>query len=288
MVYYDIFIPSYFHDENDIRYGHTIKIFKYMSYIREKLKKIDIYLSFTVVGSNGHLSKNIFDECFKDKDDIYLEFKQNYKPKMNIYVLDKEKGENIKEIKAKNQGKILFNEMLDKKFYLGWMTSMKKKKNISFLMGSNDLISIDFFKKVREEYNPKKNQVYGLNKNKNLCLYLNLDENLKLGMDLVNARWNLNYQGFISTHDRVEYGGGIFGLNNYKKYWRLFLKKSWNEVYLERVLRMNNFQLINISDCFYLNIKTGNDMTEPMDNNAEISEKLMRKVNKAFKIYNNL
>ena len=289
MVTMDIFIPIYF-EGKDLRYYHTKKIFNYLSIIREELKKEDIILSFTVIGSNGELSRNLFNDIFKGEDDIYLEFEQKYKPKKYIYVVSpfnkskKNDKDYVKKYKRETKEKLLFIEMLDKKFYLGWMESMKKKKDISFLMGSNDLIGKSFFIQVKDNFNPSEKQIYGINR-KNYCLFMQVDSKLKLSMNNVLSIWNCQYE----NHPKINLAGGIIGLNNFELVKDLFEKESWNEIDLEYKLYEKGFKVTTVKKTYYLNIKTDNDLSGFIKTNTGIKlERIKDEIKNTFNIYNKI
>ena len=72
----DIGIPIYL-PKISIRYYITEKIFKYMIYLKKKLVKHNILLSFTIIGCNTNLSKNLYHKYFNSPNDVYIPFDQN-------------------------------------------------------------------------------------------------------------------------------------------------------------------------------------------------------------------
>jgi hypothetical protein len=134
IIHIDINIPFYTFACHE-RYILTELIFQHYLNIKEKFKD-KARFTFTLIGSENDLSKELALKYFKDIEDIYIEFDQEVY-NVNIGYNDK------------------FLTMLTDKFRCSFKSSFNKNSNISFLCGSNDLIDFDFFNQVIDSYDSK-------------------------------------------------------------------------------------------------------------------------------------
>ena len=73
----DLVIPMYYGDDK-LKKELLILFLKYLRFISNSLLKNNIYLSFTIVGSDGQDSLRLFNRYLKQNiDDIYIEFNQH-------------------------------------------------------------------------------------------------------------------------------------------------------------------------------------------------------------------
>jgi len=71
--------------------------------------------------------------------------------------------------------------MLNNKFKIGLTHSIKKNKDITMVMVSNDLICKEFYKQIYEKYNKNEKQFYGINnRHNNAVIFFEMDNQLKL------------------------------------------------------------------------------------------------------------
>lgn len=255
----DISIPIYFKNNTDLKYLHMIKIFKYLNKIRNILNKYNILITFTIIGSNKNLSEELFNTYLKlYEDDIYIEFDQNnIDYNKNIYI---------------NYNNCFF-DMLSRKFSTCFINSFKKNKDISFLMGSNDFISINFFLQTKYNYEKNKKQCYGINRpinntyNYELLIECHKDITKNLLLDIKNI-WNLDYGNTINS--KPLFAGGIIGFSNKlftdKHFYNYFenpkMYHLYNEILLERYAIQHNAELPTVNNILFLNIKTSCDITQ--------------------------
>ena len=251
----DLFIPIYF-EGNDERYELTKKMFRYLSSLRKRIN-YDINLSFTIVGCNNIKSKNLFNMFFNDIDDTYIPF--NQKKYKNYY---------------KNNS---FKKMMKSKFNLGILESLKKNKNITLIQGSNDFISENFFTQLKKNYNPKKKQMYGINKpiknNKNLTIPKQGEKKF------ITDNIYLNHKKL----SKLTYMGGIIGFSN-------VTQDEFNSVQFDDEIsfekNMNkkfNIEMKLCNDVIFLNIKTKNDISNfegviRHSNNIKLDDKIKEKI----------
>jgi hypothetical protein len=247
----DLFVPIYFSNSQDLRYFVTKKMFMYLRKVRDILGSESISLSFTIVGSNGDLSFDLFRDQLNGEEDVYLEFTQTYRPSLYAY--------------SKDQN---FRKMLTQKFRGGWEASIKKGKDISMLLGSNDFVCLDFFRQVAQNFDSGKKQMYGLSKSgkniQNYCLFYQLSpERKSLTSSTLACVWDMSYPD-RARKVALGYGGGCIGFNkklySQNRLRSTILENPWNEVTMEIKMPKEVEKTVS-RDVFYLNVKTDNDMT---------------------------
>jgi len=254
----DLAVPVY-HGNNNSKRQLMIIFFKYLRNISDVLAEYNIFLSFTIVGSDKEDSLNLFSTHLKKNElDTYIEYDQkNLDPK------------NIK-FPYRNYSNAIF-EMLHYKFYSCFANSWKKNVNINCLSGSNDFIDISFYFDAAHKYNSNLSQIYGLNKRKNVTLITSNSAVQRLNKDKT-LFWNLDY-GQSPTFKNVSFAGGIIGISRSpfwkkpknEKYLLDLLSKSnsaFNEVEIEKIFIKNgDCTVVTIEGCYSINYKTGTDLT---------------------------
>jgi len=201
--------------------------------------------------------------------------------------------------------------MLSAKFKTCLVTSFKKNKDISFLMGSNDLISIDFFIQTSKNFYKDKKQCYGLNRpinntyNVSLLMTSSINTSNEIQLKCENI-WNLDYGTLIVP--KPLFAGGIIGFSNslfnYTNFFNIINDSNkyniYNEIELERYSIDNGAELAYVNNCFFLNIKTFNDITQIREiianNNAnmishnDLDKKIILKdnLNSVISLYNEI
>ena len=246
-LFIDIVIPTYFENKSR-RYFHTEKIFKYMDKLAKSLIRDKIILSFTVVGCNTELSINLFKDIFgHNSNNSYVIFTQFGSAENGVYWLNPK-----------------IKEMLNNKFKIGLTHSIKKNKDITMVMGSNDLICKEFYKQIYEKYNKNEKQFYGINnRHNNAVIFFEMDNQLKLNDKSLLGIWDGKYPN-VSGHSDNKYAGGTFGFNKCI-YEKIHIFNEWSneclsEMWCEQILNCN---LILFESIYYFNIKTGYDITKP-------------------------
>ena len=229
-IHIDISIPFYNHNGDIHRTNLTKKIFKHYSNIRSIFKN-RCNMTFTLVGSEGEISKNLALEYFNI--DEYYEF---------------------------DQSNAEFWSMLTRKFNFCFVTSRNKNPDIVFLAGSNDYICIDFFEQVITSYNNSIPQLFGIDNyhnGKNAVYFINFDGNTNMLINDGSIWWDgvSNYQ----NRSKYLYCGGIIGFNNtvYETYPEVLSKFNYDEGVIEaELLNVPNIQKFNSKEIFYFNTKT--------------------------------
>jgi hypothetical protein len=241
MIKINIFLAIYTYNKNLHRYNLTEKIFKHYKNIEEHFKDSAIF-SFTILGSEGDISRNLSLKYFKESE--YFEFNQN-DPKFTGLL-----------------------DMLSHKVRTGMKISATTGADILFWAGSNDYICYDFFKQVIEYYNPEKPQVYGIDNyynGKNAVFFTHYDgykDSEKQYCLTANNRTSCYWWNGVSNYggrDKYQYCAGIFGINARLAFLHPDVITYWNadegEVE-EYVLSKPNIDKFTSSNVFYLNIKT--------------------------------
>ena len=247
----DIIILIYFYQKRNQRYFFQEFIFNYFI----KLKKIFsnyIDFSFTIVGSEEELSKNISNKYFKKNE--YFEFAQNYN--LNIY------------------------DMLSEKVNFGFRKSYLKNTDLLLWFGSNDYVSAHYFTNILQKYNNGYQQ-YGMTdylNGKNYCLYIELD----------NLIFNLNN---MYIHDGIhdycnrqiyKYIGATHGYSRklLNKFPEILDKINCDEganEYLVTKIKAKNLKLdinsMKTDNCFFFNVKFGKEEIHSFDVLKEMNEK---------------
>jgi len=254
----DLAVPVY-HGNNISKRKLMIIFFKYLRNISDVLAEYNIFLSFTIVGSDKEDSLNLFSTHLKKNElDTYIEYDQKNIDYKNLP-------------RSYNNYKNPIFEMLHYKFYSCFANSWKKNVNINCLSGSNDFIDISFYFDAAHKYNSNVSQIYGLNKRKNVTLiesnsiiqHLNKDKTLF---------WNLDY-GDNPSFKNLSFAGGIIGISH-SPFWkkpenRKHLldclsksKSAFNEVEIERIfIKDGDCKIVTIEGCYSINYKTGTDLT---------------------------
>jgi hypothetical protein len=237
----NIFLAIYTYNKNVHRYNLTEKIFKHYKNIEEYFKKTALF-SFTILGSEGDISRNLSLKYFKESE--YFEFDQNY------------------------SGFTDFMGMLTEKVRIGMQISTNIGADILFWAGSNDYICYDFFKQVIEYYDPEKPQIYGIDNfynGKNAVFFTHYDASKdaekKYCLTANNSDmcywWNglSNYEG----REKYKYCGGIIGVNMKCVHLYPDIINNWNadEGQLEEyILSKPNIDKFTSTNVFYFNVKT--------------------------------
>lgn len=254
----DLAVPVY-HGNNNSKRELMIIFFKYLRNISDVLAEYNIFLSFTIVGSDKEDSLNLFTTHLKKNElDTYIEYDQkniDYKNLPNSY----------------NNYKNPIFKMLHFKFYTCFVNSWKKNVNINFLSGSNDFIDISFYFDTAHKYNSNLSQIYGLNKRKNITL-ITSNNTLQPLNENNTLCWNLDY-GENTNFKNLIFAGGIIGISH-SPFWKkpenkkylldcLFKSNSaYNEVEIERIFIKNgDCKVVTIEGCYSINYKTGTDLT---------------------------
>lgn len=233
----DIIILIYFYQTKNQRYYFQSFIFDY--YI--KLKNIFsnyIDFSFTIVGSEKNLSKNITTSHFKESKYEYYEFYQD--PKLSTL------------------------KMLSKKINYAFRKSYHKNTDLLLWFGSNDYVCAHYFTNILEKYNNGFQQ-YGMTdyfNGNNFCLYIEL-ENLIFNVDdmyIHNGAHN------YSRRQNYKYIGGTHGYSRklLDKFPEILDKincdEGTNEYLVTKLIKKNpklDINSMKTNNCFFFNIKFG-------------------------------
>ena len=236
----DIIILIFFYGNKGERYYFQEKIFQHFKNL-EKIFKNYIDFSYTIVGSENELSKDISLKYFKE--DEYFEFHQDTT--------------------------IKFWDMLFSKVNYSLNQSYKKDVDIHLWVGSNDYICINYFKQIIEQYN-NQHQMYGIsnyNNGENLCYYIKYDKYKFIDDDKYLHDGVHNY----CNRQKYKFIGGTVGITHktLDLYPNILEKWHYDEGKNETIILNNNNQL-KINDinyihifksykCFFINTKFLND-----------------------------
>lgn len=205
-----------------------------MNNLAKSLMSDKIILSFTVVGCNTELSTNLFKDIFGHNS--YVIFTQFGSAENGIY------HENPK-----------IKKMLNNKFKIGLIHSIKKNRDITMLMGSNDLICKEFYKQIYEKYNKNEKQFYGINNHhNNAVIFFDINDQLKLNDKSLSGIWDGKYPKW-SKHFYNIYSGGTFGFNK-KIYEKVHIFNEWSN---ECLVEMWCKQILNCNLIIILILKPG-------------------------------
>ena len=244
----DLMIPIFY--QTELRKKITILVLKYLSHISNELKDNNIVISLTIVGQEYY--KEEIEEYLKfNKDNIFVVFNQN----------DYSINYNLDFYKNFN-----FQKMLHEKIKKGLEISFTKGKDFSCFMGSNDFICIDWFLSLKNTYTLDNKQIIGIHKStnniKNYCFFYELNEKTKI-KDLKEQKiWNGLYNiNAYKKKGNFYYFGGIVGFNKKSYEDILKIKGLYNEIHIERICVKNNYKIIKNNNCFYLSIKSDQDLS---------------------------
>jgi len=243
----DIIIPI-FTNGSEIRYKLTEKIFKHFKRTQELLKLENIIMTFTILGSEKELSKDLTLKYFNESE--YFEFDQS------IY----------------NCSNLLYNKntplhyLLTDKFREGFKQSFLKNPNISLLCGSNDYVCVDFFRQVSSFYirKPNDKEMYGIDNyynGKNIHMFTIFDDNT-LGIGDKNSfYWDGIQQ---APREKFKYCAGIIGFNdnlynNHKQELLTDIIEADEGIIEEKGLSLPGVKKFTSIECFYFNIKTSDN-----------------------------
>lgn len=259
LIYIDIFIPFYNHNNDYHRTHLTKKIFKHYANIKKILQDKAI-ISFTLLGSEKDISKKLAESYFPNL--YYYEFNQDLIQNDNRIYND-------------------FNKMFEKKMNSGVSISISKNPNILLCAGSNDYIPIKFFHDVINFFKSDIPQVYGIDNFYNgcNCVYF--------------AKYNTDKEEFINNNEiwwdgisnfcgreKYHYCGGIIGVNKNLLDNNAELLKTWgfDEGETERVaLNTKNVAKFNSKNLYFFNIKTIND--KDLNTLSELNKVNLKKIN---------
>lgn len=262
----DIIMLIYFYEKKGQRYYFQSFIFDY--YI--KLKNIFsnyIDFSFTIVGSEKNLSKNITTSYFKESD--YYEFYQN--PKLSTI------------------------KMLSKKINYAFRKSYNKNTDLLLWFGSNDYVCAHYFTNILEKYNNGFQQ-YGMSNyfnGNNFCLYIELEDLIFNVDDMYIHDGVHNY----SKRQNYKYIGGSHGYSRklLDKFPEILDKINCDEGANEYlVTKLNekhpklNINSMKTDNCFFFNIKFGNEEINSFNLLKHFNKKNIVDINNhKLKHYNN-
>jgi len=266
MIKINIFLAIYTYNNDIHRYTLTEKIFKHYKNIQDKFKDLAEF-SFTILGSENEISKNLTLKYFKSEE--YFEFDQNHKSFKND-----------------------FYKMLGTKINTGMKISEQSKANILLWAGSNDYICFDFFEQIINYYKPEVAQIYGVDNytnEKNAVFFTHYDGNRHINKSVcLTCHPMLSYwwDGIsdYSNRKKFKYCGGIIGVNKkcLEMYPDILSVWGYDEGEIEEyILKKPYIDKFNSKNLFYMNIKT-------LSNNEITSFKELNNLNKNNKLnYNN-
>jgi hypothetical protein len=266
MIRINIFLAIYTYNKDIHRYTLTEKIFKHYKNIQEKFKD-SAEFSFTILGSENDISKNLSIKYFKSEE--YFEFDQN-----------------------DNSFKNDFYKMLGNKINTGMKISAKTESDILLWSGSNDYICFDFFEQIINYYNPEKPQIYGIDNytnGNNSIFFTHFDGNRDIKNELcITCHKKISYwwDGISNYCNRKKYKycGGIIGINKkcLTMYPDILSVWGYDEGAIEEyILKKPYIDKFNSKNLFYMNIKT-------LSKNEITSFEELKKLNKKNILNNNI
>jgi hypothetical protein len=248
----NIVILIYMYGQNTTRYRLTEKIFIHYKNIQHYFRHYASF-SFTIIGSENDLSRDLSTKYFPP--DCYYEVNQSAPSPDATYVPDN-------TIPRKY-------EIIRKKVNYGMKTAYSKDKyDIILWAGSNDYISLNFFRQMIEDYNPNTMKLYGLTsyfQGKNVDFFTQYD-----GVNLWNRHHSSSFfhNGKQPSRMKFKYIGGILGVTRSVFDKHPILLSVWHhdegllEHYITTVLNKGVVDSHNLihefepSECFFMNIKT--------------------------------
>jgi hypothetical protein len=241
-IHINIMMAIYLYGINSDRYHLTEYIFRHYKTIQNYFEKYAM-ITFTIIGSEKELSKNLVSKYFNFDNTTYFEFDQS-------------------DTKYKN----IFN-MLNNKINYGMKQCYNKHPDILLWAGSNDYICFNFFKQLIEFYNPNQLQIYGIDNyynGNNAVYYCKFNNNKIEDIPFFWHNGKFNYSG----RNIYNYVGGIFGVNKkvFDIYPDVLERWSCDEGRVEKnILDKNNLSpssdkyvhKLNTKNLFFINFKIG-------------------------------
>jgi hypothetical protein len=240
------------------RYQLTEKMFVHYNNVQDAFKDC-VNISFTIVGSEGNMSRDLSNKYFPVQS--YFEFDQNNKTKNGIkYMKYNNRAYDVISIKANFGMNVAYNK-----------DRGDKPLDIIFWVGSNDYISVSFWKQVVEDYNPIVMKTYGLtsyHEGRNVIYYARTN-----GESVKNRSTGDSFftSGKQSHHrQRFRYIGGVLGvarmaLDKYSEILDFWTTDEGEvEQYMLHIGKHNSdptqrIQLFKSSESFFMNIKCDKD-----------------------------
>jgi len=249
-----ICIPFYYFNSKD-RSTLSNKIFYHYYLIKNEIKKnYNVDIEFILI---GEADKTFILKYFHEKE--YYEYKQN---------LPKNKKEMVK--------------ILVDKLHYSLDIIRKKDFDIVLFSSNNDLINIDFYKKIIEKYNKNDKQIYGISKtignNTSGCYLFNY----------TNMKINSTIYFWDGNKKKTNFSGGILGMNKilFDEINNLIYKDNANEVITENIAIQHGAKVINIFTK-YFNIKVLNSEISSLNSFIKLSS--VKKINiKNDEYFNNM
>lgn len=253
----DIIILIYFYKNKGKRYYFQEFIFYYFIQLKKIFSNF-IDFSFTIVGSENDLSRNISNKYFNESE--YYEYYQDPK----IKTLD----------------------MLSEKINYAFRESYKKNTDLLLWFGSNDYVFAHYFTNILEKYNNGLQQ-YGmtnyLNGN-NFCLYIELKQ-LNFNVDSMYIHDGIhNY----CNRQKYKYIGATQGyakklLDKFPEILdKINCDEGANEYLVTELIGKYpelNINSMKTNNCFFFNIKFGSDEIHSFDILKKMNNKNIIKLN---------
>lgn len=260
----DIIILIYFYEKKNQRYYFQDFIFNYWNQLK-KIFSNYIDFSFTIVGSEKNLSQSLSNKYFKKYE--YYEFYQD--PKLKTL------------------------NMLTNKINYAFKKSYEKNVDLLLWFGSNDYVCAHYFTNILEKYNNGFQQ-YGITdffNGNNFCLYI----------ELKNFIFNLdNFYIHNGIHNychrkKYKYIGGTHGYSKkiLDKFPEILDKitcdEGANEYLVTKLIEKYpklNINSMKTNDCFFFNVKFGNDEIHSFEILKKLNKNNILDFNKVINNYN--
>ena len=249
---FSIVIAIYTFGVNSTRYNLTEKMFMYYQYMQKRFQNYTTF-SFTIIGSEEHISRDLTLKYFPA--DSYYEVDQgaaspdpDYVPDLNIPAS---------------------YEIIRKKINFGMKTAYHKDHDadVIFWVGSNDFISLNFWRQVMEDYNPQVMKWYGLGtyfRGRNAAYYTLFDGTNMLNREHPDSFFHNGKQPYILGYSYI---GAVNGITRTALKRHPQILKFWNhnEGEIESFVFRQNEKVDNSSlliqafastECFTMNVKT--------------------------------
>ena len=238
MIHIDIHI-SFFVNKKQSRYYLNEIIFNHYNKIRIKLM-YKVKITFTILGSDQLISKNLSEKYFNKFQDIYIEYDQG-------------------SINYDDRKQVL--SMLDNKINTGMKNSRNKNPDIILWIGSNDYICSDFFDQMIKYYNSEKPQIYGItsfNNGNNGVLMTEFNSITNRLAYNKSFWWSGDYNNNIN-----HYSGGCLGINRHLYLMYPKILEEWMSCEVldeQKCLQIKDIDYLVSKECFYFNIKSDLDL----------------------------